>query len=197
MVLSNLSFLEYKTCFCHPPKIYSSPAIGLSLSKPDGLLISKDIEKTVEKIPNSNRKRQDCKPMLFEEWKPFITMRKAFVFDKLSKENIPPDGAQTEGDRIKNQPEDDLFCFYLGPTLSFGECDDNFSISEILGYVHFSTKRTFPSTEFYGFLSSGTNVNKSITCGGTARGAPLLVSTKTQSVSPRTNGCSSVTRRKR
>lgn len=93
------------------------------------MLIAKDIEKPVEKIPEGNRERQDRKPMLFEERNPFIAMRKAFVFDKLSKENIAPDGAQSEGDRIKNQPEDDLLCFYFGPIFLFGDFDDNFNIS--------------------------------------------------------------------
>ncbi len=50
------------------------------------------------------------------------------MFDKLSKENIAPDGAQSEGDWIKDQPEDDLFCFYLGPIFLFGEFDDSFNI---------------------------------------------------------------------
>jgi hypothetical protein len=87
------------------------------------------MQKTVQKIPDGNRKRQDGEPVLFEERKPLIAMRQAFVFDKLSKENIAPDGAQSEGNRIKNQPEDDLFCFYLGPVFLFGEFDDNFNIS--------------------------------------------------------------------
>ena len=98
------------------------------LLKIHSLVIAKDIEKTVEEIHDSNRKRQDCMPMLFEERKPFTTMRQAFVFDKPSKENIAPDGAQSEGNWIKNQPEDDLFCFYLGPVFLFGEYDD-FNIS--------------------------------------------------------------------
>jgi hypothetical protein len=96
-------------------------------------LIAKDIEKPVEEIPDGNRKRQDRKPMLFEERNPFIAMRQAFVLDELSKENIAPNGAQSEGDWIKNEPEDDLFRFYLGPVFLFGECDDNFNISEFLG----------------------------------------------------------------
>ena len=96
------------------------------------LLITKDIEEAVEKIADSNRKRQDRKPMLFEERQPFIAMRQAFVLGKLSEENIAPDGAQSEGDRIKKQPEDDLFCFYLGPVFLFGECDDNFNILVIV-----------------------------------------------------------------
>jgi hypothetical protein len=87
------------------------------------------MEKTIQKIPDGNPQRQDGKPVLFEERKPFIAMRKAFVFDKLSKENIAPDGAQSEGDWIKDQPEDDLFCFYLGPIFLFGEFDDSFNIS--------------------------------------------------------------------
>jgi hypothetical protein len=103
------------------------------------LLIVQDIEQTVEKIHDGNRKRQDRKPMLFEKRNPFIAMRQAFVFDKPSKENIAPDGAQSEGNWIKNQPEDDLFCFYFGPVFLFGEFDDNFSISEFPEYVHNKT----------------------------------------------------------
>ena len=79
--------------------------------------------------------------MLLEERQPFIAMRQAFVLGKLSEENIAPDGTQSEGDRIKKQPEDDLFCFYLGPVFLFGECDDDFSISKFRGYVHYRTGR--------------------------------------------------------
>jgi hypothetical protein len=93
------------------------------------LLIAKNIEKAVEEIPDGDHKRQDRKPMLFEEWNPFIAMRQAFVLDKLSKENIAPNGSQSEGDWIKNKPEDDLFRFYLGPVFLVGEYGDNFNIS--------------------------------------------------------------------
>ena len=37
------------------------------------------------------------------------------MFDKFSKEDVASDGAQSEGNRIKNQPEDDVFCRYFGP----------------------------------------------------------------------------------
>ena len=93
------------------------------------LIAIQDVEKTIQKIPEGNCKRQNSKPMLLEERKPFVAMREALVFDKLSKENIAPNGAQSERDRIKNQPEDDLFCFYLGPVFLFGEFDDKFNIS--------------------------------------------------------------------
>ncbi len=80
--------------------------------------------------------------MLFEERKPFVTIRETFVFDKLPKENIAPDGAQSEGDRIKNQPEDDLFCFYLGPVFLFSELCDELTYHKIPDM--FRTKSIFP-----------------------------------------------------
>jgi hypothetical protein len=92
------------------------------------LLIAKDIEEAIEEIADSDPKGQDRRPVLFEERKPFVAMRQTFVFDKLSKEHIAPDGAQSEGDWIKNKPEDDLFCFYLRPVFLFGECDDKFNM---------------------------------------------------------------------
>jgi hypothetical protein len=85
------------------------------------LIAIQDMEKTIQKISDGDCKCQNSKPMLLEKRKPFIAMRETFVFDKLSKENIAPDGTQPECDRIKYQPEDDLFCFYLGPAFLFDE----------------------------------------------------------------------------
>lgn len=42
-------------------------------------------------------------------------MGEPLVFDELAKEDVAPDGTQTEGDRIKNQPEDEVFCCYFKP----------------------------------------------------------------------------------
>jgi len=53
--------------------------------------------------------------VLFEQGKPLIPVGEAFVFDEFAEEDIAPDGAQSEGDRIKDQPEDDVFCRYFGP----------------------------------------------------------------------------------
>ncbi|MGD8402070.1 MAG: hypothetical protein PVJ21_00300 [Anaerolineales bacterium] len=53
--------------------------------------------------------------MLFEKRNPFIAVGKPLMFDEFAKEDVTPDGAQSERDRIKNQPEDDVFCRYFGP----------------------------------------------------------------------------------
>jgi hypothetical protein len=54
--------------------------------------------------------------VLFEQRQPLVSMGEALVFDELAKEDIAPDGTQAEGDRIKNQPEDEIFCCYFGPS---------------------------------------------------------------------------------
>jgi hypothetical protein len=57
--------------------------------------------------------------VFFEKWYPLIPIGESFVFDKLAKEDIAPDGAQSESDRIKNQPIDDVFSRYFGPVFLF------------------------------------------------------------------------------
>ena len=106
------------------------------------LTATQNMEKTIQKIPDGNPKRQDSQPVLLEKRKPFIAMRKAFVFDQLSKENIAPDGAQSEGDRVKNQPKDDLFCFYLGPVFLFSELSEGLTSHKVPDM--FRTKSIFP-----------------------------------------------------
>lgn len=91
--------------------------------------------KTIEKIPNRNPKRQNCKPVLFEKWQPLIPMREPFVFNKFTKEDVAPNGAQSESDRIKNQPEDNVFCCYFGPFFLYYE-SDTYTISQILIFLH-------------------------------------------------------------
>jgi hypothetical protein len=59
--------------------------------------------------------------VLLEQRQPFVPAGQAFVLHELSKEDIAPDGAQPEGDRIKNQPEDDVFCCDFGPVFLFSE----------------------------------------------------------------------------
>jgi hypothetical protein len=78
-----------------------------------------EIKQSVEKIPHGNPQGQDGPPVLFEQRQPLVSMGEALVFDELAKEDIAPDGTQAEGDRIKNQPEDDVFCSYLCLTYSF------------------------------------------------------------------------------
>jgi hypothetical protein len=73
------------------------------------------MDQAIEKITYRNPKRQDSKPMLFEKRNPFIAVGKPLMFDEFAKEDVTPDGAQSERDRIKNQPEDDVFCRYFGP----------------------------------------------------------------------------------
>ena len=63
--------------------------------------------------------------MLFDERQPLIALGQALVFNKLSKEDVASDGAQSEGDRVKNQPEYDFFCLYFGPAFLFGELDES------------------------------------------------------------------------
>jgi len=75
------------------------------------------VEKAIDKISNSNYKTQNGKPVLFEERQPLIPVWQAFVFHKLAEENIAPDGAQSKGDWIKYQPEDDIFSGYGCPAL--------------------------------------------------------------------------------
>ena len=53
--------------------------------------------------------------MLSEQRQPLTPVRQALVFDELPKEDIAPDRAQPEGDRIKNQPENDFVCCYFWP----------------------------------------------------------------------------------
>ena len=72
-----------------------------------------EIKQAIEKIPYRYPQRQDGKPVSLEQRQPFVTVGQALVFDELSKQDIAPDGAQPEGDRIKNQPEDDVFCRYF------------------------------------------------------------------------------------
>ena len=59
--------------------------------------------------------RKNSEPMLFEERKPFIPVRKSFVFDKFAKEDVTSDGTQSKGDGVKDQPEDDVLSRYFGP----------------------------------------------------------------------------------
>ena len=73
------------------------------------------MNETVQKITDRNSKCKNCEPVLLENWYPFTLVGKSFVFDKFTKKDIPPNGAQTEGDRIENQPEDNVFCCYCGP----------------------------------------------------------------------------------
>jgi hypothetical protein len=73
------------------------------------------VVKAVKEIPDCNPQRQDRKPVLFEKWQPLIPVGEPFVFHKLAKKDIAPDGTQSEGDWIENQPEDDVFCRYCGP----------------------------------------------------------------------------------
>ena len=94
-----------------------------------------NVEQAIEKITNRNPKRQNCKPVLFEKWHPLVSMGKSLVFDKLSEEDIAPDRAQSESDRIKNQPEYDFFCRYFGPVFLFSGMDV-YNISQVPGYFH-------------------------------------------------------------
>lgn len=71
--------------------------------------------------------------MLFKEWQPLIPVGESFVLDEFAKEDVAPDGAQSESDRIKNQPEDDVFCRYFGPV--FLLLTDGVSISQIYCHV--------------------------------------------------------------
>jgi len=75
------------------------------------------MDKTIEKIANRNPKRQDSKPMLFEEWHPLPPIRKSFMFYKFAKEDVAPDGAQSKSYWVKNQPEDDICGCYFRPVL--------------------------------------------------------------------------------
>ena len=79
------------------------------------------MNETIEKIAYRDAKRQDSKPVLFEKRNPLIPVGETFVFDKFAKEDIAPDGAQSEGDRIEDQPEDDIFCRYFGPVFLYVE----------------------------------------------------------------------------
>jgi hypothetical protein len=77
------------------------------------LAVIQKIKQPVEKVSHGNPQRQDGPPILFEKRQPLVSMRKALVFDELAKEDIAPDRTQAEGDRIKNQPEDEVFCCYF------------------------------------------------------------------------------------
>jgi len=57
--------------------------------------------------------------VLFEKRNPFVLVGKSLMFDEFAKEDIAPDGAQSESNRIKNQPEDDVFCRYFGPVFLY------------------------------------------------------------------------------
>ena len=77
------------------------------------------VKQAIEKIPDRNAQRQDSEPVLPEQRQPFIPVGQAFVLHKFPEEDIAPDGAQPEGDRIKNQPEYDVFCCYFDLSFSF------------------------------------------------------------------------------
>ena len=57
---------------------------------------------TIEKIANRNPKRQNSKPVLFEKRKPLVPVGETFVFDEFAKEDVAPNRAQSEGNRIKD-----------------------------------------------------------------------------------------------
>lgn len=106
------------------------------------------------------------------------------MFNKFAEKNIAPDGAKSKGNWVKNQPEDDVFRRYFGPDFLF-MCElDMYTISQILVDIHNRINN-------YYLVSSGTKVKRFATSGGIALGEPLIISTKTQSVSPRTSNCSS------
>jgi len=60
------------------------------------------MNETVEKITYRDTKCQNSKPMLFEKGNPLIPVGETFMFDKFAKEDVAPNGAQPEGDRIKD-----------------------------------------------------------------------------------------------
>jgi hypothetical protein len=51
------------------------------------------------------------------------------VLDELPEEDIAPDRAQPKGDRIQNQPEDDIFRCYFNLTFSSEKRTSDFSRS--------------------------------------------------------------------
>ena len=57
--------------------------------------------------------------MLFDERQHFIPMGQALVVHKLFEKDITPNRAQPKGDRIENEPEDDVFCGYRWPAFLF------------------------------------------------------------------------------
>jgi hypothetical protein len=78
-----------------------------------------DVEQAVEKIPDGNPQRQDRKPVLLEKRDPLVAVGQTLVFYELPEEDVAPDRAQPEGDRIQDEPEDDVFSGY--GNLSFSE----------------------------------------------------------------------------
>ena len=77
------------------------------------------MDKAIEKITYRNPKRQNSKPVLFKEWHPLTPVGKSFMLYEFTKEDVAPDGAQPESDRVKNQPEDDICVCYFRPVLLY------------------------------------------------------------------------------
>jgi len=106
------------------------------------LAVIQEVKQAIEKISDRDAQRQDSKPVCFEQWQPFVTVGEALVLDKFSKEDVAPDRAQPEGDRIKNQPEDDVFCCYSGPVFLLDELNKYRYVSKrwrkwgVLGWLH-------------------------------------------------------------
>jgi len=53
--------------------------------------------------------------VFFKDRYPLITVGKPLMFYPFAKEDVSPDRAQSKGDRVKDQPEDDVFRRYFGP----------------------------------------------------------------------------------
>ena len=72
--------------------------------------------------------------MLLDERQPFVSVGQALVLDEFAKENVAPDRPQPEGDRVEDQPEDDVFrCYFNRLPLSQLV---TISISQVMGDVH-------------------------------------------------------------
>jgi len=84
-------------------------------------LIVQHVKKPVEEIPNRYGQRQYGEPVLPKQGQPLIPVGQAFVLHKLPKKDIAPDRTQPKGDRIKDQPEDDIFSLYCCTYLSVFE----------------------------------------------------------------------------
>jgi len=53
----------------------------------------------------------------FDERQQFIPVGQPLVFDELLEQDIAPDRTQPKGDRVEDQPEDDVFGGYGAPAL--------------------------------------------------------------------------------